>query len=198
MAFQAHHIDTASTTASTAPGAYTAAHAEHFAALASAGSRNVSDPAPACPVRPAWVPDDLYPFEDRWVEHRRQSRPLRRRGQPAAAPAAERQSQLVVRLARRHPWSAWRRSAASRPTIRASGCPEPAPASTTRRASQSQVVEAARRPARPRRDGRLRLRLGRADRARAGGPPPGARARARHRQHVGWPDDRLGSASSRR
>jgi haloalkane dehalogenase len=20
------------------------------------------------PVRPAWVPDDLYPFEDRWLE----------------------------------------------------------------------------------------------------------------------------------
>ena len=28
----------------------------------------MSDPAPTWPVRPSWVPDDLYPFEDRWLE----------------------------------------------------------------------------------------------------------------------------------
>ena len=28
----------------------------------------MSGPATSWPVRPAWVPDDLYPFEDRWLE----------------------------------------------------------------------------------------------------------------------------------
>ena len=28
----------------------------------------MSDPAPTWPVRPAWVPEALYPFEDRWAD----------------------------------------------------------------------------------------------------------------------------------
>ena len=60
MAFQAHHIDTAFYDRFYRPGAYTEAHAEHFAALAS-GSRNVTIRHRSWPVRPAWVPERPVP-----------------------------------------------------------------------------------------------------------------------------------------
>ena len=88
----------------------------------------------AWPVRPAWVPERPVPVRGSLGGHRRQSRPLRRRGSRSAAPAAERQSQLVVRLARRHPWSAW---VVPMHRARLSGVRAVArrpPASTTRRA----------------------------------------------------------------
>ncbi len=102
MAFQAHHLDTAFYDRFFRPGAYTEAHAGHFARWHPA--HGVVTPAPhAYPERPDWVPRDLYPVRGPLGRDRGQPRPLRRRGQRDAAPAAERQPELVVRMARRDP-----------------------------------------------------------------------------------------------
>ena len=97
---------------------------------------------PTRPTRPSWVPHDLYPFEDRWAEIDGNLVHYVDEGDGPRAAAAQRQPQLVLRLAGRDPRAARLDSGASRRTTRASGCRGEATGYDFRPRSHSAVVEA--------------------------------------------------------
>ena len=68
MALPGHHIDTAFYDRFYRPGAYTRAHAEHFERGTGTPDVGPGTTESTRPTRPSWVPNDLYPFEDRWAE----------------------------------------------------------------------------------------------------------------------------------
>ena len=192
MAFQAHHIDTAFYDQFYTDGAYTARTPGPLRAVAPRprGDARVSAAGMTVPRRPGSRPSctrsrTAGPTIDGHQVH------YRRRGRGTAAPAAQRQPQLVVRMARRHPGPAGHvplhraRLPGLRPVGRGARV-------RLQAGSQSRVIEALVDRLGLERPRRVRLRVGRADRASgfAGRRPELVRALVIGNTWA-WPDDRL-------
>ena len=144
----------------------------------------MADGATGRPSRPAWVPDDLYPFDDRWAEldgH-------------LVHYVDEGDGPPLLLLNGNPSWSfGWRDVILGlRDTFRCVapdypgfGLSRAAPGYDYRPGSHSVVVERLVDHLGLRWDRRLRLRLGWPDRSRAGRAPAGAGRRARAGQHLG-------------